>query len=288
QAFLRTLRAGNLYVNRPITGAVVGRQPFGGQKASSFGPGFKAGGPNTVLGFARVVGEHGARVTVPLSRGPRVPRELPPRGHGPEFERGPLGDVIDDTLRDATRPEQEHLARRLRSYEAAARTELWLAHAQAEVLGFSDTFVYRPARVLVVVPKSASELDVLSALLAARLAGADPDVAAEVRHESARFTRLIPPERARFSDAAALGELVRGREYERVRVLGPATGPAFDALAVLVEASPHLDADPVHDAGYVELRRYTVEQSRSVARHRHGNLSLSLALERHKSDAAED
>ncbi len=38
--------AGNLYINRNIVGAVVGRQPFGGCKASSFGPGAKAGGPN--------------------------------------------------------------------------------------------------------------------------------------------------------------------------------------------------------------------------------------------------
>jgi RHH-type transcriptional regulator, proline utilization regulon repressor / proline dehydrogenase / delta 1-pyrroline-5-carboxylate dehydrogenase len=38
--------AGNLYINRGITGAIVLRQPFGGCKASSFGPGAKAGGPN--------------------------------------------------------------------------------------------------------------------------------------------------------------------------------------------------------------------------------------------------
>ncbi|MCU1405317.1 MAG: aldehyde dehydrogenase family protein, partial [Glaciihabitans sp.] len=38
--------AGNLYVNRGITGAIVRRQPFGGWKRSSVGPGAKAGGPN--------------------------------------------------------------------------------------------------------------------------------------------------------------------------------------------------------------------------------------------------
>src|SRR6202008_4076110 len=40
------MRAGNLYVNRPITGAIVRRQPFGGCKGSSVGAGAKAGGPN--------------------------------------------------------------------------------------------------------------------------------------------------------------------------------------------------------------------------------------------------
>ncbi len=41
--------AGNLYINRAITGAIVGRQPFGGTKGSSFGTGMKVGGPNYLL-----------------------------------------------------------------------------------------------------------------------------------------------------------------------------------------------------------------------------------------------
>jgi len=43
------LQVGNLYVNRKITGAVVGRQPFGGFKLS--GIGYKAGGPDYLLQF---------------------------------------------------------------------------------------------------------------------------------------------------------------------------------------------------------------------------------------------
>ncbi|MGD9796637.1 MAG: proline dehydrogenase family protein [Acidimicrobiia bacterium] len=43
------LRAGNIYVNRPTTGAVVGRQPFGGFGLS--GVGSKAGGPDYLLQF---------------------------------------------------------------------------------------------------------------------------------------------------------------------------------------------------------------------------------------------
>jgi len=46
--------AGNLYVNRPTTGAVVGRQPFGGWGRSGFGPGAKAGGPHYALQLCRV------------------------------------------------------------------------------------------------------------------------------------------------------------------------------------------------------------------------------------------
>jgi RHH-type transcriptional regulator, proline utilization regulon repressor / proline dehydrogenase / delta 1-pyrroline-5-carboxylate dehydrogenase len=58
---------GNLYVNRAITGAMVGRQPFGGNKRSGIGS--KAGGPDYLLQFAepRVLTEntmrHGLIVT---------------------------------------------------------------------------------------------------------------------------------------------------------------------------------------------------------------------------------
>jgi RHH-type proline utilization regulon transcriptional repressor/proline dehydrogenase/delta 1-pyrroline-5-carboxylate dehydrogenase len=44
---------GNLYVNRHTTGAIVRRQPFGGWKHSSVGPGAKTGGPDDVLRFVR-------------------------------------------------------------------------------------------------------------------------------------------------------------------------------------------------------------------------------------------
>ena len=41
---------GNLYVNRGVTGAMVGRQPFGGNRLS--GSGSKAGGPDYLAQFA--------------------------------------------------------------------------------------------------------------------------------------------------------------------------------------------------------------------------------------------
>jgi RHH-type proline utilization regulon transcriptional repressor/proline dehydrogenase/delta 1-pyrroline-5-carboxylate dehydrogenase len=52
---------GNLYLNRPITGALVGRQPFGGHRLS--GVGAKAGGEEYLTQFvvARVVSEQTLR-----------------------------------------------------------------------------------------------------------------------------------------------------------------------------------------------------------------------------------
>ena len=57
----REFRVGNLYLNRSITGALVGRQAFGGAHMS--GAGTKAGGPDYLLNFMnpRVVTENTLR-----------------------------------------------------------------------------------------------------------------------------------------------------------------------------------------------------------------------------------
>jgi RHH-type proline utilization regulon transcriptional repressor/proline dehydrogenase/delta 1-pyrroline-5-carboxylate dehydrogenase len=49
--WLDHVEAGNLYVNRGITGAIVRRQPFGGWKRSAVGAGTKAGGPSYLIGL---------------------------------------------------------------------------------------------------------------------------------------------------------------------------------------------------------------------------------------------
>jgi RHH-type proline utilization regulon transcriptional repressor/proline dehydrogenase/delta 1-pyrroline-5-carboxylate dehydrogenase len=57
----RDFRVGDLYINRKITGAMVGRQPFGGFKLS--GIGCQAGGPDYLSQFVlpRVVTENTLR-----------------------------------------------------------------------------------------------------------------------------------------------------------------------------------------------------------------------------------
>jgi len=60
-AVVERLPVGNLYINRPITGAMVGRQPFGGNRRSGIGA--KAGGPDYLIQFteSRAVSENTVR-----------------------------------------------------------------------------------------------------------------------------------------------------------------------------------------------------------------------------------
>jgi RHH-type proline utilization regulon transcriptional repressor/proline dehydrogenase/delta 1-pyrroline-5-carboxylate dehydrogenase len=73
----RRFRVGNLYINRKCTGAMVGRQPFGGFKMSGIGS--KAGGPDYLLQFVvpRTITEN------TLRRGFAPEAVAPGAGQGP-------------------------------------------------------------------------------------------------------------------------------------------------------------------------------------------------------------
>ena len=55
-----SIMAGNLYINRGITGAIVNRQKYGGLKLSAFGGGVKAGGPNYCACFVNIADKPGS------------------------------------------------------------------------------------------------------------------------------------------------------------------------------------------------------------------------------------
>ena len=147
--WLGRVEVGNAYVNRPITGAIVGRQPFGGWKRSSVGPTAKAGGPNYVLALGRWT-----------ARGP-LSVERARRSFARRVGRGVLRQ---STIRQASRPRPTSCATaRSRASSSAVdpstgEDELAIARMAAETCG-----------VAVSISSSADESD---AVLAERLADA--------------------------------------------------------------------------------------------------------------------
>ena len=79
--WLDTIQAGNLYVNRGITGAIVQRQPFGGWKKSAVGAGTKAGGPELPR-RPRRMGQQAQHRRRHAGRCSRPLRRPPDRGRG--------------------------------------------------------------------------------------------------------------------------------------------------------------------------------------------------------------
>ncbi len=136
------VEVGNAYVNRHTTGAVVRRQPFGGWKHSSIGPGAKTGGPNDILRFVRV---RARGVTSSLDTGVLAPRDLAGlRAESNEFRYRPLRRVV--VRADATIDAD---ARRVLT--DAAR----LSHVPVEIIDNDDVgMLARADRVRALVPVS--------------------------------------------------------------------------------------------------------------------------------------
>jgi len=79
-AIVTRIKAGNVYVNRNIVGAVVGVQPFGGHRLSGTGP--KAGGPLYLRRLVRnaVAPKPTAPIALPGPTGESNTLEFHPRG----------------------------------------------------------------------------------------------------------------------------------------------------------------------------------------------------------------
>jgi len=247
--FLQHMPAGNLYINRSITGAIVDRQPFGGIGKSGFGPGAKAGGPNYVAQLCHV-------------------RE---RASASKAVRNPGADVLTRVSELAAQldlPSQGELMRRVASYAQAARTHFSRKHDGASVRGQDNIFRYQACpNITLRVAADASALDVASSCLAAEIAGA-------------RIELSIDPGFVGVKDATVWGHPVREEAAEllgdrarlsRVRVVG-----SREAALDLVneKTGAHIEDAPVLAVGRSELLHYLREQSLSIEFHRYGNLGL--------------
>ena len=98
----RELLAGNVYLNRPITGALVNRQPFGGFKLSGIGD--KAGGPDYLLQFV---------VERTVTENTLAPRLRPASGGRGIAERAALYEVARFIEREKMSERTKRIAKKL-------------------------------------------------------------------------------------------------------------------------------------------------------------------------------
>ncbi len=266
-AFADGVDAGNVYINQGVTGAVVGRQPFGGRNASGFGPGGKAGGPNYVAQFCHI-GARRQHVQAPaLSRGPRQMGAASLRHV--DVARAPVDELRE--LAGALAPtEFEVFEKRLRNYREVFELEFARIHPQDEVLGVHNLLRYQAGRVILYLPSKCAALDALSCLAAARIANAEPVVLMSAELSTRPVFRELA-ERAQICESAGVvSEVARRRRSQRLRCPG---APPKALWTLPAELALSIAAGPAHDDGYVELKCYLNEQSVSVSYHRYGNLN---------------
>ena len=225
------VEAGNLYVNRGITGAIVQRQPFGGWKRSAIGETAKAGGPNYLLHLQQ------------LADAPVVPSRE---------------EDAKAWLTAAKASDREQLA------TTFAPRDVQDLHGEINVLR------YLPLPVLVRGAEGTGAAELERVLHAAATAGAEVEVSlADPALLAVAVAAGHEPAAVRVEDAGAFAARLGTIPQHRVRVIGEVHDALREAHAARVEVA--LFTAPVLASGRAELLAFLREQAISATDHRYGN-----------------
>jgi RHH-type proline utilization regulon transcriptional repressor/proline dehydrogenase/delta 1-pyrroline-5-carboxylate dehydrogenase len=264
--WLDNVEAGNLYVNRGITGAIVRRQSFGGWKKSAVGATAKAGGPN----YLAVFGTFESKL--------RDDVETPPPAH--LWQR----DIIDAVAPLVSDEDITFLHRAAHNDDVAWREHLGVAKDESQVGVERNMFRYRPALTTLRVSPLTPLADVARVLMVARLVGAHVELSLAEALPDALMKLISDP-----TGGWAVSSVHVEREMdfvERVKTAAPSRirllNGAPEVLHVHFDGSPEIAiwAGPVTASGRVEALPFVLEQAVSMTVHRFGTLDprfVSLA-----------
>ncbi|MDQ0867232.1 bifunctional proline dehydrogenase/L-glutamate gamma-semialdehyde dehydrogenase [Arthrobacter globiformis] len=264
--WLDTIQAGNLYINRGITGAIVQRQPFGGWKKSAVGAGTKAGGPNYLAGLGDWTSTESTRGAAAGIANRRVQR---------------LVDAVKGEL-DAA--DIEALQRALGSDAIAWADEFGTAKDVSGLSAERNIFRYRALPVTVRLSDGESLRALVRTVAAGVLAGAPVTVSSGVELPAqlrSVLTGLDIPVTVEDDAAwlASVGRLAAEDKLSggRIRLIGGSAPDLADATGGRPDLAIY--GHEVTEAGRVEMLPFLHEQAVSITAHRFGtpnHLSDSL------------
>ncbi|PIJ04702.1 1-pyrroline-5-carboxylate dehydrogenase [Leucobacter sp. OLCS4] len=262
ELWLRRIQAGNLYVNRGITGAIVRRQSFGGWKKSAIGAGTKAGGPNYLHGL-------GSWIDAPVESELRAPRQAA----APLLLAAEQAGIAGDDL--------AWLRAALGSDARAWDDEFGIARDASQLGVERNVLRYLPVPVTVRATADAPLRETVRAVAAGLAAGGSPTVSAETAlpaqltaalaaarvpvfvEDAAAWTRRVAAIAAQDGPhASARIRIVAGESRERVSAEAHAAANGKPDVAIY--------DGPVVSAGRVELLPHLHEQAVSITAHRFG------------------
>ena len=245
--WLSRVQAGNLYVNRGITGAIVQRQPFGGWKRSSVGPSTKAGGPNYLLSLSSWRPKRAEAQGVALT----------------DAQNAVLALAASSELTDG---EVESLIRGANS-DLATLQNFFSSSDPSNLQAERNVLRYFRSDCTLRVQSSASRYDSWRAMITLIALGSGEVSAFEMPERLKRIAqkagiRVIIEDQESFEASLA----IRPR---RVRIVGD-IGEVSEASR-LANPDVALYTDPATESGRIELLPYFKEQAVSVTAHRFGN-----------------
>jgi RHH-type proline utilization regulon transcriptional repressor/proline dehydrogenase/delta 1-pyrroline-5-carboxylate dehydrogenase len=241
------IEAGNLYINRGITGAIVNRQPFGGMKRSAFGGGIKAGGPNYVSCFVKFDEK--------------------------EFIES---NVIDNPLitqLSVNSNSKSRLQHALNSYKKAWEEEFSQEKPTDNIYGEANTFRYLPLKSCAFrVDNNDSIEDVILVALGSTIAKTPLTISISDAYENKEAIEKVitvlsgidykyQPEKEFIADM---------QNYERIRSCSEDLSDAIYEEAARLGI--HIASEKPMINGRIELLHYLKEQSISYEYHRYGSI----------------
>lgn len=247
QVWLKQIEAGNCYINRTITGAIVQRQPFGGCKDSGFGRGAKAGGPNylTQLMCAE-------QVALPKER------ELP-------------NQAIAGLTEFISIQDREAWEASIGSYTFYWNHYFSKKHDPSLVLGQDNFQCYVPHPPMDLrVQAGDSALDVFRVIAAAMTCGTSLCLSEEGERIQSLLHQVSLPLLSWVKESEEeFSQRIKQGKVKRLRLLKPVSAPLQEALA---HVAVRLNSGCVLANGRLELLHYLREMSISYDYHRYGNL----------------
>ena len=249
------LKAGNLYINRGTTGAIVLRQPFGGMGKSAIGAGRKVGIFNYITQF----------IDFNEKNKPNVSKKY----------NTPLTDFINN-CKDSNSEDFEKLNIALQSYYENYENEFSQEKDYCNVRGEDNHFRYHPLKnVLIRVSSDDSIFEILSRVLAAKVSGVNFKVSINNNKLIYDFLEKYKNELFTSNDKFILQndeEFAKDiSKYERIiysdikKVPESVFKEASKTATFIVRAKPMME-------GRLELLNYFIEQSISHSYHRYGNI----------------
>jgi RHH-type proline utilization regulon transcriptional repressor/proline dehydrogenase/delta 1-pyrroline-5-carboxylate dehydrogenase len=264
--WLDTIQAGNLYVNRGITGAIVQRQPFGGWKKSAVGAGTKAGGPNYLAGLGDWTSKESSHGSATRITHPGVRR------------------LVNAAKAELDAAELESLQRALGSDALAWADEFGTTKDVSGLSAERNIFRYRALPVTVRLSDGESVHALLRTVAAGVLAGSKLTVSTGVELPAqvrSVLTGLDIPVTVEDDAAwlASAGRLAGAGKLSgaRIRLIGGSAAALAEATGGRPDVAIY--AHDVTEAGRVEMLPFLHEQAVSITAHRFGTPNhLSDAL----------
>jgi RHH-type proline utilization regulon transcriptional repressor/proline dehydrogenase/delta 1-pyrroline-5-carboxylate dehydrogenase len=262
------VRAGNLYINRGTTGAVVLRQPFGGMGKSALGAGIKVGSPHYVAQFLDVE-ENAPPVSGPLT-GSHPLLRLAQRWQL-KLDWNKLGDDAADVRKTV---------RAIKSYLFQVEREFGREIEYFHLRGQDNVLRHLPVGTIVVrLHPQDSLFETLARIAAVKATGNRLRVSLPKGMDSAATRFLYGPEGRRLTGKDPVfqetdEELIAGLpKIDRIRYAAPERVPG-EVYAAAAETGFYIARSPVVMEGRIELLQYYRQQSICTNYHRYGNLGF--------------